>query len=276
MGKKSIQYNDKWILILLIIVSTLIFSALGYVRYGSDYQIKLDSVALNFLYATVLVGIIREIVSLMDSYYPWTKGIDKRILFQLLITLIIYLLGQTLILYLIEPTFNQSSLSFSLHTLTYASGTVLTILANIAYLILYIRQRPKPDKKGIPSKHDFINGMYNGNRISLSVDSFILFYIQNAITFGIDDKKRKIILQDNLSEIEEITDKNQFYRANRQFIVARKAIKEIKYNPNKTCSLIINQNEEDVIISRYKAANFKKWWKKNLEYKNASNNESDA
>jgi two-component system LytT family response regulator len=51
-----------------------------------------------------------------------------------------------------------------------------------------------------------------------------------------------------------------FYRANRQFLVSRKAIREIEYYFNGRLVVKLHPSpEEKVIISKARAGNFKEW-----------------
>jgi two-component system LytT family response regulator len=51
-----------------------------------------------------------------------------------------------------------------------------------------------------------------------------------------------------------------FYRANRQFLVSRKSIREIEYYFNGRLVIKLNPSpDEKVIISKARAGNFKDW-----------------
>ncbi|ACT93573.1 LytR/AlgR family response regulator transcription factor [Dyadobacter fermentans] len=69
------------------------------------------------------------------------------------------------------------------------------------------------------------------------------------------------INNDSLEELEEVLDPDQFYRANRQHIVAREAIHRIQLADNNKIILVLRPPLKlQVDISREKAPAFKKWF----------------
>lgn len=68
------------------------------------------------------------------------------------------------------------------------------------------------------------------------------------------------IIDENLEELETGLDPERFYRANRQFIINYSAVKQVMVWFDGKLKLVINPApHEDVIISRLKAGEFKKW-----------------
>jgi DNA-binding LytR/AlgR family response regulator len=71
------------------------------------------------------------------------------------------------------------------------------------------------------------------------------------------------IIDSNLDELETELDPAEFYRANRQFIINFKAIAEvIAWFDGKLKVILKPAAYEDLIISRLKANEFKKWLSK--------------
>ena len=63
-----------------------------------------------------------------------------------------------------------------------------------------------------------------------------------------------------LDELMEQLDPEQFYRANRQFIIARNAIKDISiWFGNKLCINLNLEAPEKIIVSKAKVSEFKTW-----------------
>jgi len=74
-------------------------------------------------------------------------------------------------------------------------------------------------------------------------------------TSGID-----YMIDNNLEELEEQLDPNDFFRVNRQFIVRYSAIDQVfPWFDNKIKLTVKPLAYEDIIISRLKATEFKKW-----------------
>ena len=68
------------------------------------------------------------------------------------------------------------------------------------------------------------------------------------------------VLDDNLEDIERTLNPEFFFRANRQYIVNRKAIKNLKlYFNGKLILNITPKSKEQIIISKTKAPFLKRW-----------------
>lgn len=71
---------------------------------------------------------------------------------------------------------------------------------------------------------------------------------------------RKYYSATSLDEIGKTLETEHFYRANRQFIINIKAIKNILiYGKNQLKIVIEPEPEENIIISKNKVSDFKKW-----------------
>ena len=69
-----------------------------------------------------------------------------------------------------------------------------------------------------------------------------------------------------LDEICAMVDPGQFFRVNRQYVIARKAVKNL--NTWFTGRLVVNlivPAEEKIIMSRQKVTDFKKWIEGNTD-----------
>jgi two-component system, LytTR family, response regulator LytT len=71
---------------------------------------------------------------------------------------------------------------------------------------------------------------------------------------------QRYIVDYTLDELEQTLDTRQFYRANRQFIVHVKAVESVHPYFNSKLKIHLKPNtEEEVLISREKATEFKQW-----------------
>ena len=86
------------------------------------------------------------------------------------------------------------------------------------------------------------------------------FHTQNQLVYAVLHNQHVYQIPDTLEEIEKRLSPDEFFRANRQYIIARKAILEAEIYFNKR--LIVRMNpatKESVIISREKVARFRLW-----------------
>jgi len=84
---------------------------------------------------------------------------------------------------------------------------------------------------------------------------------QDGCIFLFDQHGQRFTTQfESLSEVEQRLS-SQFFRANRQTLVSRMAIRTIKKDVNHKLKLQVNHLNEPVMVSRYKSKELKDWYK---------------
>jgi len=100
-------------------------------------------------------------------------------------------------------------------------------------------------------------------------DKLVPLLVKDIAYIYIDTKTVKLVTFENksyymnatLDELMDQLDPEQFYRANRQFILARKSIKDISiWFGNKISINLIIDVPEKVIVSKAKVSEFKNWF----------------
>lgn len=96
--------------------------------------------------------------------------------------------------------------------------------------------------------------------IVISVEDAVCFFSSNKLTFVVDYKNNKHILDFSLSDLEQLLEPEMFFRVNRQVIVNRNSIQKIKTidKGRLELELSISMNE-GIHISQENVAAFKKW-----------------
>jgi two-component system response regulator LytT len=97
--------------------------------------------------------------------------------------------------------------------------------------------------------------------IPVSVEEIAWFEIKNGVVAGMKwDNKRLVMEEKSLEELTEVLDPARFYRANRQFLISRKSIREIEYYFNSRLFLrLLPAPDEKVLISKARTSHFKDW-----------------
>lgn len=86
-------------------------------------------------------------------------------------------------------------------------------------------------------------------------------YIDTGLVKARTFDERTFTLEDTLDDLSGMLDPDVFFRANRQFIVARAAIKDIDFWFNSRLSLNLKVNmPEKVLISKVRVPDFRKWF----------------
>lgn len=100
-----------------------------------------------------------------------------------------------------------------------------------------------------------------GNVIrSVNVEDIAYLYSHERINYIVKYNGKKFPLDNTLDEIEEILDPDNFFRANRQFIININAIAEIHpYFKGRVKLNLEPKQEGDLIISAEKSRSFKDW-----------------
>lgn len=102
--------------------------------------------------------------------------------------------------------------------------------------------------------------VYHKDKIlPIKLQDIALFYIEHEITYLITFGQKNFTINKSLEELEVIAD-NSFYRANRQYLVNRKAIKEAsQYFARKLSITLFIPFSETITISKVKVPDFLNW-----------------
>lgn len=103
-----------------------------------------------------------------------------------------------------------------------------------------------------------------GAQIKIILRSEIVcFYSENKATYVQTTEGRNYIIDYTLEELEKMVDPVDFFRMSRKFIVSIHSIKDIYSYSNSRLKLnLVNLESEDLIVSREKVTDFKKWIEK--------------
>ncbi|WP_068475288.1 LytR/AlgR family response regulator transcription factor [Saccharicrinis aurantiacus] len=115
----------------------------------------------------------------------------------------------------------------------------------------------------ISAKKEYKNTFLLGSKDKLypvSVRDIASFHLDLGIVKCQTFDNKEYTVNSSLDQIENELDPKNFFRANRQFILHRDAIKHISYYFNSKLKIKTNCNfKVDIVISKLKATDFKKW-----------------
>lgn len=98
--------------------------------------------------------------------------------------------------------------------------------------------------------------------IPVSASDISYFYIEAGLVHGCSFKNLVYPIEQTLEELEESLDPSLFFRANRQFIINRKAIRDIEFYFNGRLAINLDpQPKELVLVSKARVPVFKGWMK---------------
>lgn len=130
-------------------------------------------------------------------------------------------------------------------------------------------------RRQMPALEDIMRALRNDRRgkshflipaggdrlIPLSAESIMYFCIRDGAVRAVDSDLKEYTFQQSLDELSEVLDPREFFRANRQYIIAKKAVRDISLWFNGR--LIVNMKirmPERIIISKARASEFKEWF----------------
>jgi two-component system LytT family response regulator len=102
---------------------------------------------------------------------------------------------------------------------------------------------------------------YKDKFVPLSVNDIAYIYSENKIAKMVTFDNRTYSENTSLDEIQRQLDSLKFFRANRQFIISHKAIKDITiwFDSKLSVNLTVDIPEK-IIVSRVRASEFKDWY----------------
>lgn len=155
--------------------------------------------------------------------------------------------------YLLKPI-NQKNLERAILKLR---GLVTITIDNadmISNVLAAFRETKKVYKSNflIPHKDKFI---------PLSIQKIACFYTENKMVKIITDDNQTFSMDSSLEDLYTQLDPSQFFRANRQYIISHKAIKDISiwFGSKVSINLYVAVPEK-IIVSKARVSEFKAWY----------------
>ena len=155
--------------------------------------------------------------------------------------------------YLLKPI-NIKNLERAIEKLSRLGGTKPNHDDAIANMLSMFQKEKTVYKSNflIPHKDKFI---------PLSVNDIAYIYSENRIAKIVTLDNRTYYEQNSLDEMQRQIDPSKFFRANRQYIISHKAIKDIAvwFDSKISVNLVVDIPEK-IIVSRMRVTEFKDWY----------------
>lgn len=126
-----------------------------------------------------------------------------------------------------------------------------------------IRKIIREIKKENNYKTHFLIPVKSDKFIPLEVDSIMLIYISEGVVKAIDNENNQYVFSQTLDELTEMLNPKLFFRVNRQFLVSKKAIRDVTIWFNGRLVLNLKNKDlidEKIIVSKARATDFKEWF----------------
>ena len=101
---------------------------------------------------------------------------------------------------------------------------------------------------------------YKQSLLTVFVEDIRYFFVEDEITFLMTREGKKYAIEQTLNELAQLLDPDIFFRISRQRIVSVESVKTIHpYFNNRLLLELAPPSSEEVIVSREKTAEFKRW-----------------
>jgi len=95
---------------------------------------------------------------------------------------------------------------------------------------------------------------------TIHIDDIVLFYSNEKSTFIRTLTGRDYAMDHSLDQLEDMIDPGKYFRVSRKYIIALSAIRDIiSYSGSRLKLIITGADKDEVLVSREKVAEFKKW-----------------
>jgi two-component system LytT family response regulator len=116
-------------------------------------------------------------------------------------------------------------------------------------------------KKNTVYKNNFLVPVKGDKLVPLNTDDIAYFFIDYGTVKSISYENKSYSMDNTLDELENMLDPEIFFRANRQFIISRKAIKDIDLWFNNRLSVNLKVSlPEKILVSKARVPEFKSWF----------------
>lgn len=99
--------------------------------------------------------------------------------------------------------------------------------------------------------------------IPIDADDILYFYISDGNVKAVDSNLKEYIFPQTLDELASALNPHHFFRANRQYILSKKVIKDISLWFNNRLCVNLKVASEKILISKAKVNEFKEWFTTN-------------
>ncbi|MCE7996880.1 MAG: LytTR family transcriptional regulator [Roseivirga sp.] len=247
---------------LCVIITTL--------NYTLTYDLfRFDAAHIYFflndlLLTIVIIHFMIFCIKTLERFLPWDDNPNKRLIVQLATITPIVTLFTLMVNELSEAILYTGRLDAVFYSFDMLVAFVLILMVQFIYIALhFIQHRAEQVAPATPSPSQI--KVTQGTTIKLVKEKEILAaFVSSNITYILDKNCKQFLCNEPLKELEEKLS-TRFFRANRQFIISREYVlgyKSLEFGKVEVQLVCDNRLTPDhIIISRKKAAMFRKWVK---------------
>ncbi len=269
LNGKLLKLSERKEKYILGVILTFLFNTLNYhlaynVKWFSSFFFKtyFNDLLMGLCAWTLAFFLINKLNNYINSNKPYfIRYILMYVLASVPAVLVLVIWTKMTSLVINEQNVNSE---FYTHTLL----IIALEAAFFCHIYLNYKTKSTTTQTSKPLTSSKIEMYHRQNKFYIDSAEISYFFTEFNLTKAFHIGGKKYNLNKNLKQLEETLNSAHFFRANRQYIVNRDAIKCISKAENKKLSIRINHDNDviDVSISRTKSPHFKKWLNKKVHF----------
>lgn len=264
--KKVFQWRWISILLLAIISNTLINAILDFKYQRPLVSFSYEEYLNALLSSVILLEGTRWISKKINDKLPWEKGVTRRLLTQLGLQLLFIIVLTNILVISITLLVGGGFYTFDdlmIINLSVVSVTFFFSIIDVGIYFFYhwqtLKAQPRVENKVKPIKISLGKVQY-----LIPQNDIRCVFFESRSVFVLTKEGRKLVYTRSLDVLMKQLDPSQFFKANRQNILSHSVVKAIKPLPHGKIEVNLAPHvgqPDAIIVSRPRAANFRKWIK---------------
>jgi hypothetical protein len=258
--ENKVHYHDKWLILLGVPLIHFLNYYLTYPTLNFDgHFFIIYSIDTAQGYAAWFA--CRAIISMLDRYFHWEKGMLKRMAMQvpaICLTMLVVTKGLAIALLLLtdDKTFPTTFNNFNIYIFL-----IWGFFLNVLYLSLYLFNKLNAPLEKSSYGHKI--WVRNGNLLrAIELDTCLCFYMQDDVLCVLSTAGKDTITSYSLDAVEKLSDSFRFFRVNRTFLVSRDLIKSVRRDVTGKLFVVLCSHPDlpdVVIVSRLRESALDQW-----------------
>jgi DNA-binding LytR/AlgR family response regulator len=132
----------------------------------------------------------------------------------------------------------------------------------------FLQQQVSHFLSGDPDKQTRrIIGKKGTEFITLELHTIAYFYTEHKVVFVRDINSRTLLVDQTLTELEEMLSPHDFFRINRKFLASPKSIERFRSDHGKVLVILSPPMKEPIHVSKETAPEFRRWMGQHIDHR---------
>lgn len=213
---------------------------------------------ITFLSVFIVFEYLDRANHTLNKKKPWLQGVYKRGLLQLFFGLVIPALLSILITFLQwEFIWHKHLVHDNYFKYEFLPQLLFIVVVNLCFAIAHLFE--KVSTQGKTEHKPILIGNKGSRKTPISSENTSCIYLKNGVIYLINNSGDQLILSDNMDAYEKLLPSEDFFRANRQFIINKQACQSYKAASNGKIEVALSPKSIPILISQKRASSFRSW-----------------